>query len=286
MKRCITGLSLSTNSVLSMAKARNNKSDDRPLMPFETPVSSVPPTSGTVFFTSSLVLCVSTPRSANHPWILSSAWLSFVEMSPELLEIPPTTRQKMITPMATSPSRTMIAPPMRGTPWRSSQPTAGPATAPSTAARSTGMHDRRGLVEQPDDPEDDQHEADEQPRREAEVPQPRRSRELLGALGRDALAWTVIGGRSHRILRSSRQSRAVATPVMPGSARQRRERRSRRRPRRTGRRRRATTRGWRRRSRTGCHRRPVLDRRRQPLVVARRLLPVRLGRVRDLRSRR
>ena len=28
---------------------------------------------------------------------------------------------------------------MRGTRWRSSQPTAGPATAPSTAARMTGI---------------------------------------------------------------------------------------------------------------------------------------------------
>ena len=41
--------------------------------------------------------------------------------------------------MATSPSRTRSAPPIRGTLWRSSQPTAGPVTAPSTAARMTGM---------------------------------------------------------------------------------------------------------------------------------------------------
>ena len=45
----------------------------------------------------------------------------------------------MSTPMATSPSRTRIAPQIRGTLWRSSQPTAGPATAPSTVARMTGM---------------------------------------------------------------------------------------------------------------------------------------------------
>ena len=45
----------------------------------------------------------------------------------------------MSTPMATSPSSTRTAPPIRGTRWRSSQPTAGPATAPSTAARMTGM---------------------------------------------------------------------------------------------------------------------------------------------------
>ena len=45
----------------------------------------------------------------------------------------------MTTPMATSPSSTRIAPPARGTLWRASQPTAGPATAPSTVARITGM---------------------------------------------------------------------------------------------------------------------------------------------------
>jgi hypothetical protein len=35
-------------------------------------------------------------------------------------------------------------------------------------------NDRRRLGEQPDQPDDDQHETDQQPRREAEVPQPRR----------------------------------------------------------------------------------------------------------------
>ena len=60
-------------------------------------------------------------------------------MSPDWADMPPKTRQKISTPMATSPSRTRIAPPARGTLWRSSQPTTGPATAPSTAARITGM---------------------------------------------------------------------------------------------------------------------------------------------------
>ena len=41
--------------------------------------------------------------------------------------------------MATSPSSTRTAPPMRGTRWPSSHPTAGPATAPRTAAAMTGM---------------------------------------------------------------------------------------------------------------------------------------------------
>ena len=43
--------------------------------------------------------------------------------------------------------------------------------------------DRRRLGEQPDEPDDDQHEADQQPRREAEVPEPRRSRKLNVAFG-------------------------------------------------------------------------------------------------------
>ena len=60
-------------------------------------------------------------------------------MSAELADMPPKTSRKMTTPMATSPSSTRIAPPIRGTRWRSSHPTAGPATAPSTAARMTGM---------------------------------------------------------------------------------------------------------------------------------------------------
>jgi hypothetical protein len=53
--------------------------------------------------------------------------------------MPPKTRQKISTPMATSPSSTRIAPATRGTLWRSNHPTPGPATAPSTVARITGM---------------------------------------------------------------------------------------------------------------------------------------------------
>ena len=79
------------------------------------------------------------PTSCNQPWILSSAWFIFAEISLELAEMPPKTRQKMSTAMATSPSSTRTAPPIRGTRWRSSQSTAGPATAPSTAAVMTGM---------------------------------------------------------------------------------------------------------------------------------------------------
>ena len=45
----------------------------------------------------------------------------------------------MSAPIAASPNSTRTAPPTRGTLWRSSQPTAGPATAPSTAAKMTGM---------------------------------------------------------------------------------------------------------------------------------------------------
>ena len=109
-------------------------------MPAATPLSSVALISGAASCAPSVALCaLSTPRSPNQPWILSSAWFVFAEMSPDWADMPPKTRQKISTPMATRPSRTRIAPPMRGTLWRSSQPTAGPATAPSTAARITGM---------------------------------------------------------------------------------------------------------------------------------------------------
>ncbi len=139
-KRCISGPSLSTNSVLSAANARKKKSDLSPSRPAATPLSSVVRISGAAFCTSCLALCgLSMPRSLSQPWILFSDWFIFVEMSPELADMPPKTRQKMSTPMATSPSRTRIAPAIRGTLWPSSQPTAGPATAPSTAARITGM---------------------------------------------------------------------------------------------------------------------------------------------------
>ena len=109
-------------------------------MPAATPLSSVVRISGAAFCAPSVAFSgLSIPRSPNQPWILSSDWFAFAEISPELADMPPKTRQKISTPMATSPSRTRIAPPMRGTRWRSSQPTAGPATAPSTAARITGM---------------------------------------------------------------------------------------------------------------------------------------------------
>ena len=85
MKRCMTGPSLSTNSVLSAAKARKNTSDFRPSMPVATPLSSVVRISGAAFCASSVALCaLSTPTSLNQPWILSSAWFAFAEMSPDL----------------------------------------------------------------------------------------------------------------------------------------------------------------------------------------------------------
>jgi hypothetical protein len=109
-------------------------------MPAATPLSSVVRISGAAFCTLSVAFSVlSIPRSPNQPWILSSDWFAFAEISPELADMPPKTRQKISTPMATSPSSTRIAPPARGTLWPSNQPTSGPATAPSTAARMTGM---------------------------------------------------------------------------------------------------------------------------------------------------
>ena len=109
-------------------------------MPAATPLSSVVRTSGAVSCTPSVAFCgLSTPASPSQPWILTSAWFAFAEMSPDWADMPPKTRQKISTPIATSAIRTRIAPQMRGTRWPSSQPTAGPATAPSTVARMTGM---------------------------------------------------------------------------------------------------------------------------------------------------
>lgn len=109
-------------------------------MPDATPLSSVVRISGAASCAPSLALCAfSTPTSLNQPWILSSDPFSFAEMSPDWADTPPTTRQKISTPMAASPSSTSTAPAARGTLWRSNQPTAGPATAPSTVARITGM---------------------------------------------------------------------------------------------------------------------------------------------------
>ena len=56
MKRCMTGPSLSTNSVLSIAKARKNTSDFRPSMPAATPLSSVVRISGAAFCAPSVAL--------------------------------------------------------------------------------------------------------------------------------------------------------------------------------------------------------------------------------------
>ena len=60
-------------------------------------------------------------------------------MSPDWAEMPPKTRQEDEHADRDEPEQDEDRAPMRGTRWRSSQPTAGPATAPSTAARMTGM---------------------------------------------------------------------------------------------------------------------------------------------------
>ena len=73
MKRCMTGPSLSTKSVLRIAKARKNTSDLRPSTPAATPLSSVVRISGAAFCAPSVALCaLSTPTSLSQPWIFSS----------------------------------------------------------------------------------------------------------------------------------------------------------------------------------------------------------------------
>ncbi len=123
-----------------IANARKNTMLDSPSIPFATPLSSVFRISGAACCTSSLALAaLSTPTSSNQPWILLSPLLVFPEMLSDSAEMPPYTRLKIRTPTATSASRTRMAPTMRGTRWRSILPTAGPATAPTTAAKITGM---------------------------------------------------------------------------------------------------------------------------------------------------
>ena len=132
------GPSLSTNSVLSVANPRKNSSDVRPSMPVDPSQRRADLGSGLLHVLVG-VLGVVDAEVAEPALDLVQR---LVELRRDLGRVGGYTaehEEKMRTPRATIPSRTRIAPPIRGTRWRSSQPTAGPATAPSTAARITGM---------------------------------------------------------------------------------------------------------------------------------------------------
>ena len=69
---------------------------------------------------------------------MSTAALALDLMSSPCATMPPTTITRMTTPSTRKPSRTRRAPPMRGTPFRCSQLTAGADTVARTRPISTG----------------------------------------------------------------------------------------------------------------------------------------------------
>ena len=127
--------------MLSVANARKNSSDFRPSMPFATPAQQRRPDlgSGLLHVVLGALGVVDAEVRRASPGSCPAPGSASPRCRPSWRRCRRTTSRKMSTPIATSPSRTRIAPPIRGTRWRSSQPTAGPATAPSTAARMTGM---------------------------------------------------------------------------------------------------------------------------------------------------
>ena len=157
-------------------------------MPVATPLSSVVRISGAAFCTSSLALCaLSTPRSLNQPWILSSDWFELrrdvarvggyaAEDEAEDQHADGDEPEQDEDRAADTRNPVALQPTHRGAGDRAEH-----------RGEDHRHDDRRGLAEQPDDPDDDQHEADQQPRREAQVPEPRGSGKLNAALGRHPL---------------------------------------------------------------------------------------------------
>jgi hypothetical protein len=140
MNALMTLLSLSTKNVDSAANDRKKTSDVNPSTPFATPWSRVLPMSGMALLTSSVAdVGLSTPALLRALSTLSTACDSIAEMSSDCDVMPLRTSTTTRMVMATRPSRTSAEPPARGTRWRSSALTIGPATAPRTPARITGM---------------------------------------------------------------------------------------------------------------------------------------------------
>ena len=110
-------------------------------MPSATPLRSVLPICGTAFLMSLPSLAASlefTPASLSALSIFATALLSAALICLRLRGQPAHTISRISTPIATRPSRTIAAPPARGTPWRPSTFTIGPATAAQTQPRITG----------------------------------------------------------------------------------------------------------------------------------------------------
>ena len=93
-------------------------------------------------------------------------------MSPDWAEMPPKTRQKISDADGDEPEQDEDRAADARHPVALQPAHAGPATAPSTAARMTGMTIVDVWSSNQMSPRMHQHEADEQPRREPQVPEP------------------------------------------------------------------------------------------------------------------
>ena len=170
MKRCM-GPSLSTKSVLIVASKEEHQRRQA-CDALRDPSSSDVRICGAAACTSFFAFCVSsTPRSLNQPWILSSDWSTFAEMSPEWAsaaedeaeEAPRRQRAEQHEDRAADTRNAMALQPADR----------GSGDGADHGGEDDRHDDRRRLAEQPHEPDDDQHEPDKQPRREAQVHEPR-----------------------------------------------------------------------------------------------------------------
>ena len=213
----IVGPSLSRNTRLSSVSARKNASDDSFSTPTVTPCSSAWPIEPVALCASDvaeLALFGSIPRSFSQPWTVVSAEEMCLLMLADSLEMPPTITTTTSAPTRTSASSSSTAPSARGTPWPLSHATTGDATAAMTPAAISGMTIVWVSASSQTSAHEQQRDADEQPRREAQVAEPpgRRADHLMrGAL----VLWRASSGV--RVLRASPPSQAsVATfPALP-----------------------------------------------------------------------
>ena len=141
MKARITGPSLSTNSVLSAANARKNSVEDRPLIPFEIPLSSVVRISGI----GVLHVLLDALRVV-HAEVVEPALDLVQRRGSPSPRCRPSSRRRRRRRGRRSARRSRRARSARGSRRRCggrggppASVTSGPATAPSTVASSTGM---------------------------------------------------------------------------------------------------------------------------------------------------
>lgn len=116
-------------------------------------------------------------RSSAQPSTSSAAACAWEPTASVYEVIPPITRATMRTPSATNARRTRPAPPARGKLCRRSRPRSGGATAAADESYEHGLGDLGRCAEAPDEADDEHRDADEEPRRDAEIAQPARCRE-------------------------------------------------------------------------------------------------------------